>query len=65
MYTIIVNARYHAGIIIKILVLDRSSASPAAGSKKKRTRIGTPSYHMLKLQLVIIMNILSEWQKAM
>jgi len=43
---------YRAEIVVEILVVDRSSASPGAGRKRKR-RSAAPSCHDLKRRQVI------------
>jgi hypothetical protein len=50
--TIIVIVRYRAEIVIDILIMDRSSASPCAG-RKRRKRSAAPSCDDLKRQQVI------------
>jgi hypothetical protein len=51
----IVIVGYLAEIVIEIFVVDRSSASPGAGRKRKR-RCAAPSCHELKRWRVIGMN---------
>jgi len=48
----IVIVMYRAEIVIEILVVDRSSASPGAGRKRRRRSVA-PSCHDLKRQQVI------------
>jgi len=51
---IIVIVGYRAEIVIEILIVDRSSASPGAGRKRrKRSAGGAPSCHDLKRRRVI------------
>jgi len=50
----IVIVGYRAEIVIEILVVDRSSASPGAGRKRRR-RSAAPSCHDLKRRRVISM----------
>jgi len=45
--------RSRPDIVIGILVLDRSSASPGAGSKRSRRRRAAPAWHDLKGRRVI------------
>jgi len=49
---IIVNVGYRAEIVIEIVVVDRSAASPGAGRKRRR-RSAAPSCHDLKRRRVI------------
>jgi len=49
---IIVIVGYRAGIVIEILVVDRSSASPGAGRKRRRRSVA-PSCHDIKRRRVI------------
>jgi len=43
---------YRTEIVIEILVVDRTSASPGAG-KKRRRRSAAPSYHYLEWRQLI------------
>jgi len=57
---IIVIVGYRAGIVIKILVMDRLSASPGAGWKRRKRRSAVASFHDLKKRQVISMKKFKE-----
>jgi len=63
--TIVVIVGYCAEIVIKILLLDRSSASLCAGRERRRSRSVAPLCHDFRKQRVTSMNISHQRQQEM
>jgi len=54
--TIIINVEYRTEIVVDILVVDRSSASPGAGRKRRRRSVAPSGQDLKRWQVIITKN---------